>query len=385
MSSSSDNVTDRSIAKYCPELECVSLYAWKMLSGASMHTLGSILSLKEINLSRCSGLTSAGVRSLLSSIGAKLKVLTLSDFSSVDDDVCSYCDDGLLSFIGVNCPELRVFSVTISSDSTVTEASLIAIVRGCPLLRDFAFSCKKTTDTLILELADSCLDLQRLGCRYGIFSDVGLTAVINKCNKLEYLDLYPNPLENLKLTNAGITCIATKCRNFKEIHFVRLKLVTDTAFRLLFESCPNLTSFTLTYSPTITDCSLLALIRYSPGLQKLRLVGNKRITERSIATLITLYDLNELYITDCSTLSDDTVCLLARLCSKLNKVIMLRCLLVTQRALIELLTYSNRLTSLTIQECGIDMSASFKATHLAKRPSSRRLAVDLGVSGRFLL
>lgn len=127
------DVTDeavRSLAK-CPKLERLSLLHWTKITDASIITLISLSMLKEINLSRCSGLTSGGVQSLLKS-NRNLRVIILSSYMYYRS--CKFCDYSLLNCIGECCPNLREFAVKIDPESMVLEAFLITLFKGCPLL-----------------------------------------------------------------------------------------------------------------------------------------------------------------------------------------------------------------------------------------------------------
>lgn len=385
-SSSSDDVTDESISsivRYCPDIECLSLEGWKSITDASMVTLTALTCLKEMNLYSCTHLTSAGVQSLVSSIGAHLEVIILSDMYNAPREICNYCDSVLLRCIGENCSNLLRFSVTTRADPTVTEASYIALVQGCPLLQDLSVFYKNITDSFLIQLAECCPDLQNLTCRSNNYGDAGVVAVTNKCTKLKYLQLFRDGA--LKITDTSISSIAMNLKHLKGVHLLGTYSISDAGFCLLFESCPHLVAFSLTSSTLITDRSLLALVRYCLGLKELKLLGNSKLTEKSLVALPTLYELEVLFIVDCPSLSDDIVCLLARLCSKLKKIKIEQCPLVTRRALVELLTQCRGLTSLSMQQCCVELSASFKTTHLAKRSSSRRLKVELGALGVFAL
>ena len=95
----------RSIVSYCPCIERLSLSGWRHITDDSMVTLTALSLLKEIDLSDCSELTSAGVQSLLRSIGASLEVLTL--WSGDDYFECKFCNDAFLRCIGAYCPKLN--------------------------------------------------------------------------------------------------------------------------------------------------------------------------------------------------------------------------------------------------------------------------------------
>ena len=173
----------RSIVKYCPGIEYLSLSWWYSITDDSMIALAALSSLKEIDLSDCSGLSSAGVQNLLRSSGASLEVLTL--WSGDDYFECKFCDDAFLRCLGTYCPKLRDICVcvgTLSNDTAVAQASLLAFVRGCTLLKNLRVYSEKITDEFWVELADNCPCLSRLDLTYANITDVGFNAITSASN-----------------------------------------------------------------------------------------------------------------------------------------------------------------------------------------------------------
>lgn len=186
-----DIVTDEavsSIVKHCPGIEHLSLSGWNELTDASLTALIALTSLKTLNLTRCSGLTSAGVQSMLRSTGANIEALILSQAG--EDYPFQYCDDALLRCLGDCCPKLMSFSVAIESlGGDATEASLLAFIRGCPLLEALHLHSHHITDTVLIELADNCPRLAILKLGYGTFTDTGIATLSSKCKHLVVLSL----------------------------------------------------------------------------------------------------------------------------------------------------------------------------------------------------
>ena len=364
----------RAIAKYCPDINTLSLKGWSKLADLSMTALSSLINLREINLSKCIGLTSGGLQGILKS--KNIEVITL-----LDEGVTSpwnYCDDALLRCIGEYCPLLRTLSIAIHLK--VAEASLVALAQGCPLLDALTVRCykKQLTDNVLIELSTSCPRLRKLKFSGGNYTDVGIEALLSKCTLLESFDLSHNSM----ITDEAIISIASNCKNLNILFLHNIKLVTDKALCQVFKSCTQLTSISLAQMPLITDSSILALTRHLPNLKILILVDNPRLTDKSMISLATLHDLSFLCIHSCSSLSDDTVRSIARHCCMLTDVNVRKCPLMTEQSLIAFITHGMRLQTLKIS--GIKLTPRIKATYLTKRSSSRRTSVILG-SDSYLL
>lgn len=368
-----------SIATCCPKIECLSLEGWTNLTDAAMVSLQSLGCLKDLNLSYCTSLTSDGVQSLLSSVGARLEVLILSH--SVESDKCKYCNDALVRFIGQSCPVLKNFVVEISTESDVSEASVIALIVKCPLLETLNIFYENLTDSFLSALADHCPNLLVLALLTGNFTDAGFQALTSKCTKITELTIRHQG----DLSDQGINSIATHCKYLQKLDLAYTYLITDRALCRLFESCTQLTHVSLEYLPLITDRSILTLVHRCPDLKSLSLFCMKRLTDRSILALVALEKgVETLYIDRCVTLSDDTIRSLSRYCVRLKDINLVLCPSVTEQSLIALLTHAKLLRSIDITECGVKLTPELTAL-LVKRPSPRRLKVDLGTSESYTL
>lgn len=368
-----------SIAKYCPDIHALSLVGWNKLTDVSLTPLSALASLRQINLSYCTGLTSAGLQGLLTCNRKLESIILLSEL--IPANKWEYCNDAFIRCIGECCPLLRALSLDVML--LVTEESLIALVRGCPLLDDLSLRCHKRqiSDRILDELSTSCPRLRKVTFYGGKFTGVGLEALTSKCTELASLNLS----HNSKLTDEGIVSIAFNCKNLRSLSLDDIEMITDYALSLLFQSCPQLTSVSLTRMHLITDSSILALARYLPGLKTLSLNTNLLLTDRSMIALATLHELTSLSVYSCASLSDDTVRSIARHCRKLGDVNIMGSPLVTEQSLIGLLDFSKRLKFIDLSRCGVKWTPYTKSIHLRKRPSARRTIVKLGVDEVYYL
>ena len=376
-------VTDedaRSLAK-CPQLEKLSMAKWTKITDASITVLASLSLLKGIDLSNCSGLTSGGVQSLLRS-NRNLETIILSNRDALS--FCTFCDDDLLSCIGECCPKLRKFEVDIDPESTVaSEASLIALFQGCPLLESLLLLYEKFSDTGLCQLANYCPCLNSLSLIDGSYTDVGIIAVSSKCINLTHLELH----RQLNITDASMISIAEHCR-LDVLHQVAITSFTARGLCRLFEACTELTSVTLEGLPLVTDRSILTMVRRCPKLSLLALNANDGLTEKSLLGLVGLEDLGgiqDLLVDNGSYITDEIVAILARNCSKLKTITLTECPNVTEEALVALLTHGKHLTEIEIDYCSVELDQEMSDTYLTRRPSARRIKVDLGDLGNYII
>ena len=336
-----------------------------------MTSLSTLVSLKELSLSDCSGLTSAGVQSLLRSRGANLEALTLSDpvYMSVDHDDCSFCDDALLRCIGECCPNLRVFAVRIGAESNVTEASLITLVQGCPLLEKFWVYCEALTDAFLFQLSERCPRVSKLTLWHGNYTDAGVIAVTSQYTMLVALEL----IDIAHLTDQSLVSIAKHCRGLKTLALRSNDHYTDAGLCHLFASCTQLTDVLLDLS-RMTDRSVLALAQGCLMLSCLVLQADLVLTEKAIAYLATLHELQSLDIINCAV-PDAALESIARHCHKLRYLALIGSTLWTEQGFVALLTHAKRLAYLQVTD--FELTPKAKAAVLTRRPSSRRLGVQL--------
>ena len=372
---SESTVTDegvRSIAKYCPGLEQISLVGWKDISNRSLEVLCTLPRLEETSLSYCKGVTSAGIASLVKSIGGNLEVLKLCSVLDLTSASFLPCDDKLLQYIGECCPKLRELTMDTRTTDNITEATFATLFQGCPLLE--ALECTQLPAYALPQLAKHCPCLRKLDVFEQGCTNAGIVAVASKCTKLMQLRLdYAQ-----QLTDESILSLAKHCPSLERLFLVEPKLITDHAICQLFKSCTQLTVLGLYNTPLITERSLLTLQRWCPRLKEVTLYNLTAVTQVSIVAL-TCFDstLESLKIESCRSLSDDAVALISERCTVLKCIKLVSCPLVTVQALIELLTHGKRLTYIKLNRCGVVLTSEIEATHLTRRPTAQRTAVLL--------
>lgn len=365
------SVTDegvRSIVKYCPELEQISLVGWNKISNKSFDLLSTLPCLKKVSLSYYKNLNIAGIISLLRRIGGQLEVLKLCGESDRTRQMSSYGNNALLQCIGECCPKLRELDVDSRTTDNITEVTFATLFQGCPLLE--ALECTHLPDIGLFQLAQHCPRLLKLELYTRGLFDAGIVAVSKGCAGLKILRLHYADL----LTDASILSLTGRCKNLEDIYLANSTAVTDRALTQLFESCTGLTAVYLRALPLITDQSIETLVSCCPRLKDISFAF---VTDKSMAALARVATLERLRLEWSPTLTDDTISLIALNCKKLKRAAITNCPLVTVQGLIELLTHGKRLIDIEIYKCSITLTPEILETYLTRQPGARRLEVHL--------
>ena len=236
------NETIKVVARKCPRLKTLSIkYSDIDISGAAAlangcHQLGyfSASNCWSLNLD-CIFTLCLGLKNLFS--------ITLVECEGITDD-SSYIFSG-------ECPELTSFSITRCVNVTdlgisfiaggcrklsewtidrcryVTDASLTAIASGCPDLRSITLNeCRNISDEGFKALALNSRHLRNISLRKSKISDVSLTAFA--ANSRELSMIYFDDCH--KITSAGISMLATECREIGFIRIYKCKNLKDGDF-----------------------------------------------------------------------------------------------------------------------------------------------------------
>lgn len=99
----------------------------------------------------CERLTDAGLVDLAIGCGKSLKSLTVA--------ACARITDTSLEAVGSFCKSLETFSF---DSENVRSKGILAIARGCPLLKRLKLHCIHVTDEAFMAVGVSCLSLETL-------------------------------------------------------------------------------------------------------------------------------------------------------------------------------------------------------------------------------
>ncbi|TVU51560.1 hypothetical protein EJB05_02995, partial [Eragrostis curvula] len=251
----------------------------------------SVPNLSELNLSYCCPITPSMVSSFHRI--PNLQILKLEG--------CEFMADGLKS-IGRSCGSVR--ELCLSKCSGVTDAELSFVVsRLKNLLKLDITCCRNITDVSLASITSSCTSLTSLrmeSCAH--VSSEGLRLIGKHCCHLEELDLTDNDLDDeglkaiarcsklsslkvgicLKISDEGLTHIGKACPELRDIDLYRCGGISDDGVTQLAQGCPKLEAINLSYCTDITDRSLMALSKCAK-LNTLEIRGCPRVSSCGIS------------------------------------------------------------------------------------------------------
>lgn len=194
----------------------------------------------------------------------------LRRLQTLDLGFCVGLLDGAVFRIARNCHALVALGLTDCDQ--VTDASVIAAARHCPL---------------------RVLNLR--GCRH--VSDAALTAIGRSCGNLESLNL----AFCARVTDNGIFSLVSGCRRLTSLNLLNCGNATDEAGCAIARGFPALQVLVLACCEKITDRSVSAIASASNELRSLNLSFCENVSGRGIAEVAaTCPALSELLLAGCA-------------------------------------------------------------------------------------
>ncbi|KAL2317408.1 hypothetical protein Fmac_031284 [Flemingia macrophylla] len=254
-------------------------------------------SLKELNLSKCAGVTDENLSFL---------VQTHKDLEKIDITCCGRITHASISSITNSC--LRLTSLRMESCSMVSREGFLFIGQ-CQLLEE-------------LDVTDTEID------------DQGLLS-ISRCTKLSNLKLGIC----LMITDIGLKHIASSCSELKHLDLYRSSRITDEGIVAISLGCPLLEVVNIAYNSNITDTSLVSLSK-SQKLRTLEIRGCTRISPEGFSNIAArCKHLETLDIKSCYKINDTGMIQLAQYSQNLKQIKLSYCS-VTDLGLIALASIS---------------------------------------------
>jgi len=208
------------------------------------------------------------------------------------------------------CKNLQ--DLNVSDCPYVVDESLKPILEGCSALLYLNLSRTGVTDTTLRNLGRFCINLQFLSLAYcSKFSDKGLKYMTSGkgCKKLQHLDMSGCN----QVTSEGCLVLAHNCRLLRTLHANDNDSIDDDGLALFAEFCPQINNLTLISSPLVTDRALMKFANHKQ-LVRLRIEGNHNITDDSLKMLGKCCTrLKHLYAVDCQNITDSAMKFLANL------------------------------------------------------------------------
>eukprot|EP00035_Acanthoeca_spectabilis_P037635 m.46432 g.46432 ORF g.46432 m.46432 type:complete len:611 (-) comp8763_c0_seq1:51-1883(-) len=291
------------LAKHCPRLQSVSICAFDVTDLGIARLVEGCPDIRALDITGCEHVTDEGVEAFIRAAGhraVRLKFTGCSVTRSAMASLAMQCPSleevsfsaGLrseLASVARHCPQLRHIALTDSADGLKPNAAVVPektpflesvrLETGCfsppreesvvssvmdawsnwigSCVRLTVFRVEAVSDQMLIVLADNCPDLATLECKSSLISDVGLTAIGQRCRLLTVLHV--QPFRAAPATDRGVMAIA--------------------------EGCPRLTTLFLSECPEVTAVSVTALSQHCPALSKVVLEGSGELTDDCIVSL----------------------------------------------------------------------------------------------------
>ncbi|KAJ1419272.1 Leucine-rich repeat [Sesbania bispinosa] len=263
----------------------------------------------------------------------------LSMLQAIILDGCPVTSDGLRA-IGNLCISLRELS--LSKCLGVTDEALSFLVSKHKDLRKLDITCcRKITDVSIASIANSCISLTSLkmeSCT--LVSPEAFILIGQKCHYLEELDLTDNEIDDeglksisrcsrlsslkvgicLNITDRGLVHVGMCCSKLKELDLYRSTGVTDLGISAIASGCPDLEMMNTSYCTSITDRALFSLSKCA-NLKTLEIRGCLLVTSIGLASIaMNCKQLVRLDIKKCYNIDDTGMIPLAHFSQNLRQI-----------------------------------------------------------------
>ncbi|KAJ6299803.1 hypothetical protein OIU76_020734 [Salix suchowensis] len=214
------------------------------VTSAGLTAIGNwCISLSELSLSKCLGVTDEGLSSL---------VTKNKDLKKLDITCCRKITGVSIAYITNSCTNLT--SLRMESCTLVPSEAFVLIGQRCQFLEELDLTDNEIDDEGLKSISRcSNLSSLKLGICLNI-SDEGLSHVGMKCTKLTELDLY----RSAGISDMGIIAISRGCPGLEMINMSYCVDITDRSL-LSLSKCSRLNTFESRGCPLITSLGLAAI------------------------------------------------------------------------------------------------------------------------------
>ncbi|XP_059296709.1 F-box/LRR-repeat protein 3-like [Lycium ferocissimum] len=270
------------------------------------------VSLKELSLSKCLGVTDEGLCSLVTkhkdlrkldiTCCRKITHVSIShitnscaSLTSLRMESCTLVPIEAFVLIGQRCQYLEELDLTdneiddegmksiskcVSLSSlklgiclNITDQGLIHIGMFCSNLKELdLYRCAGISDLGILAIARGCTGLEMINIAYCNRITDGSFISLSKCSKLNTLESRGCPL----VTSLGLAAVAVGCKQLTTLDIKKCQSIDDAGMIPLAHFSPNLKQINLSYT-SVTDVGLLSLASIS-GLQNMTILHLKGLS-----------------------------------------------------------------------------------------------------------
>ncbi|CAN0914126.1 F-box/LRR-repeat protein 3 [Linum grandiflorum] len=342
-----------------PKLEGLTMVGCPLVNDSGLGFLSSGSSLKEIDISRCEGVSSSGLVSIIRA-HCNLNRISIGYLPELSDALLdclknlknlttlvilgTQVSDAVLRSISIGCKSLH--EIALSKCTGVTNAGVVQLLYRELKALDLT-CCDLVTNAVIHALAESCRSLVCLKLESCfLVTDKGLYHLASSCVLLEEVDLTDcsgindsgleylsrcSRLLTLKLglcfsiSDKGVSCIASNCSNLCELDLYRCTGIGDGTLAALANGCTRLKKLNISYCTKITDEGMKSL-GHLQELFSLEMRSLRNVTGVGFAAFATMSKrLAELDMKCCENIDDAGFIALACYCHNLRQVNLSQC------------------------------------------------------------
>lgn len=215
-----------------------------LVTSSGLRAIGNwCVSLREISLSKCVGVTDDGLSPL---------VMKHKDLRRIDITCCRKITDVSISHITTSC--IALTSLRMELCTLVRREAFVLIGQNCHFLEELDLTDNEIDDEGLKSISRcSKLSSLKLGICLNI-TDEGLAHIGMCCSKLVELDLY----RSAGITDMGILAIARGCAGLEMLNISYCTEITDKSF-LSLSKCIKLNTLESRGCPLITSVGLAAI------------------------------------------------------------------------------------------------------------------------------
>ncbi|KAK9100787.1 hypothetical protein Scep_024217 [Stephania cephalantha] len=253
----------------------------------------------------------------------------------------------------------------------VTNASLLAIARGCPYLKALTlWNVPSIGDEGLQEIASNCHMLEKLDlCQCPAISGKGLAAIAKGCPNLTSLTI--DSCSNID--NEGLQAIGRHCPKLESVAIKNCRLIGDQGITTLLSSTQNTLLKIKLQDLEITDVSLAVLGHYGRAVTDVVLTNLQKVSERGFWVMGSAHGLHKLEsftVMSCGGLSDVGLEAVGNGCPNIKQLCIRKCASVSDRGMVAFAKNAQSLKILQLEEChrvtqtGVVASISICKTNL---------------------
>ncbi|XP_057534978.1 F-box/LRR-repeat protein 3-like [Amaranthus tricolor] len=245
-----------------------------ILAYGSAVTLDVAKCFKKFSMLQClrldgSSVTSSALR-MIGNWSGSLRELSLSKCTGVTDD-------GIIYIVRKHT-QLKKLDITCCRK--ITSVSIDCITSSCTALLSLKMeACSQISADAFVLIGQRCQFLEELDATDNEIDDEGLKSIAG-CSRLSCLKLGIC----LKITDDGLMQVGMHCARIKEIDLYRAIKISDEGIASIAQGCSGLELINIAYCDQITDSSLLSLSKCT-RLKVLEARGCPRITSDGLAAI----------------------------------------------------------------------------------------------------